>query len=392
MRQIFIFIMVFAFSWTSRAAEPPALKKIDQNGIIIEYLPKIEPLAQKVHEWLSGYLKQHSFDLNRDFFKLKENQSAIIQYISKQLAMEESSQDMIQSMTEFFLKFQNAGSAIPNIRHIQLWLKKDLKHYLDNGGNIPGYKYTPGPDGENQLSMEQDIHQSGSKPDEPIPIQPYLFPLILKSENSDEYFTEAQENLAEMHQQFQQMSSSMAGLIMMLSIQLIIQDEMRPPMRFFNWFTRGAAGYMTAQILNDHVSVDSAKYFLESYSIEPYLKIAPRIHLVKWIGGEKNKQSRESKEEIVKENARCAFSIYEIMGLVQRHGQDCLPKIFADLRKKAPVKKTDDSKKPEEFSGQDLVEDLDLLLNAIQSATGEDFRRRLLQYSQIEDPTRKKDA
>lgn len=392
MSRILSLIIVFAFSWSSHAAETPALKKIDRNGIKIEYLPKIEPLAKQVHGWLSDYLKKNSFDLNQDFLKLKQNQPAIIQYISKQLVMKESSQDMNQIMTEFLMKFQNAGSAIPNIRHIQLWLKDDLKHYLDNGGSIPGYKYTPGPDGENQLSIEQGFNTAGSKPGEPISVQSYLFPLILKSEKKDDYFKESQESLTEMHQQFQRMSSSMAGLMMMLTIQIIIQDEIRPPMQFFNWFTAGAAGYMTGQILNDYVSTDSAKYFIESQSIKPFLKIAPQIHLVKWIGGENKDQPRTTKEEILKK-ARYAFSIFEIMGLVKRHGQDCLPNIFAEIRKTAPFPKNTESKKPEEYSGQDLVTDLDLLLNAIQSATGENFRSRLLQYSQIKDPPQQqKDA
>lgn len=366
------------------SAEPPKLAKIDKNGIVIEYLPKMEPLAKKVHTWLGGHLAKNPFDMNKDLKKLQESQAKITDYLCKQLDRKTPSETLEKTIPELFTKFQNAGNVIPNIRHLHLWNKKDLKDYLDNGGKIPGYSYRPGPEGENELLMEKAVQSSGSEPAKPVAVLSPLFPLILKSPDPDKYYDEAVETLTQMHQQFRKMSSGMAGVILMMSIQSAIQEELRPPMRFFNWFSSGLAGFLTGQILNDFISEETAKNFSESQSIRPFVKIAPQIHLVKWIGSESKDKPKTVQSEILKK-ARYSFSIYEVMRIVGIHGPDSIPKIFAQIHKAAPLdpKKSTKAVDESQFTGEQHAAELEILLTAIETAIGEDFRPRLIQYSQI---------
>ena len=388
---IALFVLLSTFSLTSFAASSTALKKIEGGGVTVECLAKIEPLGKQIHTWLVGHLKKNPFDMNQDFTKLRESQSKIIDYVGEQLAMKNPSDVLKKIIPDIFTKFQNIGNVIPNIRHLQVWTKKDLKEYLDGGGKIPGYSYTPGPDGENELKMEHGYQTSSSAPSEALTVDSPLFPLILKSDEPGKYFDESKETLTDMHKQFERMASGMAGLLMMMSIQPAIQDELRPPMRFFNWFSGGVAGFLTGQILNDFVSESAARNFIESQNIESFVRIAPQIHLVKWIGNDPKDKPKTPQEEILKK-ARYAFSIIEIMGLVQRNGPDCLAKVFAEIKKAAPFDKAKVSQKvsPKDSTGEELVQDLEALLNAIKSVTGENFRRRLLRYSQVSAPSQEK--
>ncbi len=393
MRKHMGFMVFFlALAWFSApaflfSAEPPTLVKIEKNGIIIEYLPKMEPLAKKVHAWLGDHLAKNPFDMNKDLKKMQESQAKIVDYLSKQMDRKTPSETLKKTIPEVFTKFQNAGNVIPNIRHLHLWNKKDLKEYLDNGGKIPGYAYRPGPEGENELLMEKAVQSNGNEPAKALTVQAPLFPLILKSPDPEKYFDEATDTLTQMHQQFQKMSSGMAGVILMMSIQSAVQEELRPPMRFFNWFSSGIAGFLTGQVLNDFISEETAKNYSESQSIRPFVKIAPQVHLVKWIGSEPKDKPKTVQSEILKK-ARYSFSIYEVMRIVGIHGPDSIPKIFAEIHKAAPPDKKKSTKEIDEsqFSGEELAVELEILMKAIETAIGEDFRPRLIQYSRIPLP------
>lgn len=378
-------------SLSSNAAEPPALKKIEKDGIVIEFLPKMEPVAQKIQPWLADYLAKHPFDMNQDQKKLKDNQAKIVDFVSKQLALDKPSEILTRAFPDIFSKFQNIGNVIPDIRRLQLWHKKDLKEYLDGGGSIPGYSYKPGKDGENELKMEQGFRFTVGGQDKVADIQTHLFPLILKGGDPAKYFEEATTTLSDMHLQFQKMEAGMSGLLLMMTFQPAVQTELRPPMRYFNWFTGGVAGYLSGQVLNDFISTSAAKYYIESQSIDSFVRLAPQIHLVKWIGNEPKDKPPAPQDEILKK-ARYAFSILEIMGLVARHNTECIPKIFTEIKKMAPLEKA--KIKPEtplaQIPGQELANELDVLIGAIKAATGEDFRARLVQYSQISTEELKK--
>lgn len=360
----------------SEPAESP-LKRLEKNGVLIEYLPDLESVAKQLQPWILEQIKKTPIDSSQNFKKLIDNQNKIIQFLTKELALKEPTRFMKEELPDMLKNFEAVGKSgsLINIRHIQLWKKEPLKQFLDGGGEIPGYEYTPGKDGENTLTMVQTTQISNNSQSEKT--KSYLFPLILKSTDPKEYLAEAKTGIEKLIKTLSGMSTLSIGIFLNQSIEIAVKSSIQSPISLFNWFTSGVAGHLTPKILETYISKDAAEAFRQSMAIEPFIPISGKLHLVKWVGPGPKEKSPEIEQA---NRIRQAFATFEINKLVNDHGPDTLKKIFEQVHKIAPSASS--KKTQEKLTGEDLASYLEQLMNAIEIATGENFRRRLLFYSQ----------
>ncbi len=378
-----IALLIIAFTLPkafSAKSDIPTLKKITKNGVTVEYLPHLESLAKQIHPWLCQQLKDNPFDYHRDYKKLDDNQSKIITFIEQQLAFNKPSKALTESMNKILHKFQNAGKLFPDFRHTQLWLKDDLKKYLDGGGTIPGYTYTPGPDGQNQLTMGQGFYANDIKDSKPIEFHSPLMPVIIKTNNAEEYLSETKKTIESNIDNISKATFLPLSVLLKSISEMAVQEQSNPPMRLIRWFNSGTAGYLTWRILNDFVSEKTASIYLETINVEPYVKNKHIIQLLHWTGDKAPNEKFDQRQQYIK-NARELFASYEIIELVKRHGPDTIKKVFTELRKLDPYDEEQINSAPKTISGEIVGKNIELIVKAIQKVTGEDIRPRLLEYS-----------
>jgi hypothetical protein len=378
-----IALLIIAFTLPkafSAKSDIPTLKKITKNGVTVEYLPHLESLAKQIHPWLCQKLKDNPFDYHRDYKNLEDNQDEIVKFIEQQLAFDKPSKSLKPSMNKVLHKFQNAGKLFPDFSYIQLWLKDDLKKYLDGGGQIPGYQYTPGPDGHNQLTMGKEFSTSNIKDSKPIEFRSPLMPVILKTNKSTEYLSEAKKTIESNIDNISKATFLPLSVLLKSISEMAVQEQSNPPMRLIRWFNSGTSGYLTWRILKDFVSEKTANIYLETINVEPYIKNKHIIQLVHWTGDKAPNAKLDQRQQYIK-NARELFASYEMIELVKRHGSDTIQKVFTELRKLDPFDEEQIKSAPKTISGELVGKNIELIVKAIQNATGEDIRPRLLEYS-----------
>ncbi|HOJ59215.1 MAG TPA: hypothetical protein PK878_02925 [bacterium] len=375
-----------------QAKELPALRVVDQDGVKIECLPDLLPVAKQLHPWYVNQLKTFPADLNSDIQQLIQNQDKIIGFLTKQMGLNEPSDFMKNHMPAFIAKYLEVGNPAPNPRHIQIWRRDDLKAYLDGGGSIPGYRYIPGKEGENQLIIEKRIaftDKGVTQKDagETVP----LLPVVLKNENRKVDLDTAKAVLTEALDSIRRFAPLLTAACLQTQIEILVQENTYPTLSLIRWFRTGMSGYLTWSALQAFVSQDAAQIYLRTHHTQPFESKKNLVRLVEWIGDEPNDTPGPSPSGApvdALERIRSAFAIREIMELVQRHNADIVPRLFTEIRKHAPSgEELKAAAQPDgKISGKIVIRDLNVLLDAIQTVTGEDFRPRLLQYSPVPAP------
>ncbi len=366
-----------------------SLVALDQGGVKIECVPDLMPMVKQLHPWYVEQLKKYPADLNTDIQRLIKNQEQIVGFLTKQLALAQPSDFMKNDMPKVMAKYLEVGNPAPDLRRLQIWRRDDLKAFLDGGGSIPGYRYIPGPSGDNQLIMEKSISFSEKGDTKKSAVDAPLLPVILKNDKPEDDLEEARAFLTEALNNIPKMPPIMAATCLQTQVEMVIRENIYPSLCLIRWFSAGLGGYLTWMSLKNYVSENAAQIYLETQSIKPFEAKKNLVRLVQWIGEEPKSGADSTQEKNmsvgVLQRVRYAFATYEIMELVKRHNADIIPKLFTEVRKHAPTEEElKAAAQPDgRLSGKIVIRDLNVILDAIQSVTGEDFRPRLLQYSPV---------
>ncbi|MFB3784942.1 MAG: hypothetical protein ACE15F_01095 [bacterium] len=387
-------LALILFSLPGQAKEIPSLAALDQNGVKIECVPDLMPMVKQLHPWYTGQLKKYPENLNTDIQQLIKNQEKIVAFLTQQLALAQPSDFMKNDMPKVMAKYLEVGNPAPDLRHLQIWRRDDLKAFLDGGGSIPGYRYIPGSSGDNQLIMEKSITFSEKGETKKSAVDAPLLPVILKNDKPEDDLEAAKTFLTEALNNIPQMPPIMAATCLQTQLEMVIRENLYPSLCLIRWFSAGLGGYLTWMSLKNYVSENAAQIYLETQSTQPFEGKKHLVRLVQWIGEEPKSATDQTSSSMaagVLQRVRYAFATYEIMELVKRHNPDIIPKLFAEVRKHAPSEEElKAAAQPDgKISGKIVIRDLNVILDAIQSVTGEDFRPRLLQYSPVPAPIEK---
>ena len=355
-------VLVFLSLSTFALAEPD-LARLDKDNVIVEYPPDKKDLAVQIHEWLVQWLKDNGAIPQDDIKRFTDNQDEILAFVAKQLAMEKPGRALQNIFQQLIKAAPILAQKLPNQNHYILFERKALIERLENGEGIPGYTYDPETDKfayAVEGSADEDIDPD-SKPD--------FVPICYEDEKDDLSFSQARQRIEDM---MRGINSSISALLVMgvrQSCDIGITYDLRINGPQLRWFSAGVSYYICSLITQEYTSARISDEILKKTRTEPYLDIKKQVKILSW------RPSKEEKSEADQrlENARQAFAFQEIKGLVDRHGEDVLPKIFTELRKYAESREGVPDNQP-------LITSNAPIMDAIQTVTGENFRERLLAY------------
>ncbi|HPO07155.1 MAG TPA: hypothetical protein PLZ55_00700 [bacterium] len=352
----------------SPVSATPEFQRLERDGIIIEYPPEWRDLAEKTHEWIVQNATGTEFTSPEDISQ--EKQEEILQFIAEQVAFEAPTEIMRKAWDKMREASEKFVSLFPTPKHIRLWQKEDILRYLEDGGEVPGCRY----DREQRaLFMEVQVESNKGGITEASPALGPI-PFILTG-HGEGLFEELQPKL-------QEMLDTSLPLSLVLPIHesaqfsIIVDHHIMGPDR--RWFCEGVSSYLTTAALGKCVSQEFAKFLIDKFNIDKYQDMTGQVNLVTWKPDRDSGERPRPEDEKLNE-AHAAYATHEIMGLVNRHGEEIIPKIFKRLREiPLPEVSPDENRPP--------IRDMGTVYDVIEEVTGENFRARLLLYFEKEPP------
>ncbi len=327
----------------------PRTASLEDRGIYIEYPPVWAPLVRQFHPWLYERLaKLADWRPEDDLIKLHRNRDKVAAYAAKQLGVPGQPRAMMAYMTQMERLVGKACSAIPNPRRIRLWRRSQLIAYLAAGGQLEGYLY----DGKrNVVSFIGQFAEGGGADTK----QPGLVPIVLRQTAGPPLLAEAKKRTDRFLSGVRRVVPRLIASAVNSSIRVGIRRDLRVQAPHDAWLVAGAADYLTCAALRRYVSGDIASQYLRVLDVRSYPGLRNRVKLAAW--------SMKPDEVAMPADrlgmAREAFAMAEVMRLLDRHGEDTLAKVFAELRK------TGNTTSPT------------AVVDAVKKVTGEDVTSRL---------------
>ncbi|MFH1744363.1 MAG: hypothetical protein ABIH23_35620 [bacterium] len=366
-------LLVMAF--LSFAAAGPQTERLEKDGIAIEYPPEWKAVAEEIQPWLSERLAELGVGSREDMFRLRERQENILAFVSQQLALKEPGEAMKNMWGQALQVIDKLSASFPDLRELRLWEKNELIRYLDGGGDLPGYEYDRETD-RFQFAVFAEYKESQNKtPSQSVP----AVPILLTKETDEERVEQAKEKINAISGSFAELAATLVpSLAIMPTTEASILGDLRVRVAHSGWFSHGVSNYITWAVLKRFFSESSAENMLRTFDTEPYLDMKQKVNLEDWLAFGPSLEPETEWEKRLEE-ARLAFATHEIMGLVQRHGEEVIPKICTEIQKAtAGTPNETGSGKTKIF-----VEDMSTVLDIVDRITGEDFRKRLSEYSEL---------
>ena len=137
------------------------------------------------------------------------------------------------------------------------------------------------------------------------------------------------------------------------SVRVGIRADLRLRLPNDAWWVNGAAQYIAWQSLRRCSTGAVVAQFAKQRDTRAHVAMKSRVNLASWSDG----PAPSTTEDRALASARMAFAFEEVKGLVSRHGQQALPRIFVELQSSAKMKEAPES----------------AVLDAIRKVTGEDM-------------------
>lgn len=191
-----------------------------------------------------------------------------------------------------------------------------IKDYLRQGGTLPHFTYDKQAD---EVAYEMRFFTTSSS--EPAPFE-LVFPL-----DPNTVSTEVTGGVFElMSFALKQM---MKPVLIHEAAEVTLIYEMNSPDWYRRWFTDGFANVVVYQVLCELYSQKEAEEYAEAFSAKPYEDIRSQINLRYWMAMEYEFLDMDEVVEAESriKQARYNYATEEAMGLMKRHGSDCLKKI-----------------------------------------------------------------
>lgn len=194
--------------------------------------------------------------------------------------------------------------------------KNLIKDYLRQGGTLPHFTYDKQAD-----EAGYEIRFFSTSSSEPAPFE-MVFPL-----DPNTVSTEVTGGVFElMSFALRQM---MSPVLIHEAAEVTLIYEMNSSDWYRRWFTDGFANVVVCQVLEELYSQKEAQEYAELFSAKPYADIQKQINLRYWMAMEYEfldmNDVLETESRI--KQARYNYATEEALGLIQRHGADCLKKI-----------------------------------------------------------------
>jgi hypothetical protein len=225
---------------------------------------------------------------------------------------------------------------------------ENLKAHMRHGGSLPSVNYNAKAD-----TASVDVQIDGAQ-NRTAPIPPFTFPL-----GSDRSAKDLTEVLNTMLLGAGGSEPQILPFVIHEVAEVTLVREVRFSTVHRRWFCDGVAEVVTLKTLR-RLGKDEAA---EDHYRDPqaHAKWRDRANLRYWLAVEHEIEAPLEHEESLTD-ARYAFAAHEVKRWTDRHGEAVISKIVNQLAEKQPVSQ-------------------DALLEAVQSVTGTDMRKRLARYN-----------
>ena len=368
-------IMLIGMPATLFAQPEAPLQTSRHEDITVHALEDLQPIADSFAQWAyqasqeAGFYQQNFVEL------LEDNREWMLGELASLLGYETPPAGMRERFDTFLLStIENTAGGVIDLRTIQLWRPDPLKAFLNGGGEIPGYEFTPGPDGENQLTINKEwqLNQSTPSPQEERP--PAV--IILKGEEGQPPLEEAQERYANMGRGIGFMSAQFTTMAIQLYSYIFIAQSMPPAHRTWQWFPAGVATRYADAVVHELFSPNVRQQFDLFFSPQRFQRQKGNVRLAEWFDEAGNFSPNLENPLTV---ARTTYALAEIKGLQQRHGDAIIPQLMQALREKRPEPDPDQAQST--YTQTEMQQAATELNQLIEEITGDNMQERLQVYS-----------
>jgi hypothetical protein len=270
--------------------------------------------------------------------------------------LEAAHEKIVAGLTEI------ASSLFPAEPAFYLMRQPTIKDYMRKGGSLPDFSYDKETDMVTyRWKFFTTSEAAGEKPE-------FTFPVA-----SVETFESDVKKIFQAISLMQEMLATSLTIHEIAETSIVRRLKTGAPR--IRWFADGFANVVTYEILRTHFGQSRAEELLKGYDSKQYSDLKDQINLQYWmisnynLGSATNPFPLEVEKRL--ELARYSYALDEAKHLVDAHGIGCLRKItdlFAAKTKGFHVLRS---------------ESIDDLYAAVQEVTGEDVKKRLLQYQRF---------
>ena len=333
------------------------------KGIRVDYHPDVEHIVDGLAD---ATLSADPSNPVAGAVAAKEHQDAALMLLAQSLSLEAPGKHMTKAYNKIADGFAHVLRCLPNPQHVRIWKIDEFKTFAGSGKVLIGWNVDVEGD-KIEFKLDTTSEEKVVIPD-PMPI------LVDPSAPTSETITKAVERIRKLQDLKQQLPTF--GLLLHEVAEVGIVKDVGVGGSRRRWFADGVANYLAWVALKEFATPAEAEAFLSAYATAPYSDLEDNVELGSWLAMEAAPKPRTTKDKRL-EDARYAFATREIFELFDRNGDDVIPRIFAELSKTTDVV----SLKLRPSITSTKTHDIDTVLDAIQSVTGEDFRARLRRYT-----------
>jgi len=349
--------------------------RLRAGGATIEYSNELEAVAREIAPWVAARREKSVAGGLYPYVLLKNaNREDVLSFIADRLGVAEPGEYMRIAYREMLEMHGRDGVPAYNFNRLRLWTREELIDFLEAGGDLGDYSFNPA---TNKFSARGKVGLRIRSPEmaetmSAISVQPPgILPILVLPESGGTQ-VEAAKRKIDGYLRIMETLFTGAAFHEIAEIAMLAEIGICGERR--RWFLEGVANYVAITGMRKFVSERAALDYLRSFDVRQYQALKRRAALAKWVWVPRQVTgSARTPEEAALTYARYAYATHEIMGLVERHGEDVIPRVFAELRSAKPG--------PVGPFGKPLVT-IDVVLDAIEAVTGEDFRKRLAVYEE----------
>jgi hypothetical protein len=337
--------------WSAEMAPLPPRLEREMGEIIIEYSAGDEAYVDAFAAAFPNRPREQQTSATesqmRSVTMLEQRRAEFLQYLAAQLAMKEPSGKMAEgydNFTRLFRTLQMTDTGAP--KRYALWRKPELIARLKRGETIPSFKLAEadqvefvfnfevsGVTEESDENLAQKWRGIWDQITMPVPI----------AKNSDSTpaadiaaaLKEHDEMLAAIRQ-MRMMENVSPFLVLHEATEMAIVDR-HITSADRRWFCDGVANYVAFKALEKQFGSEVAKrYYDLDAELTKFASERPHIDLEKWPAAENEKKVGYAKKL---STANYAYATKVIADVCAKHGDDILPKLFAQIAR-TPKEKT----------------------------------------------------
>lgn len=340
MTRLLRFLFVIAAGASLLAAATPRLQRLARNvdGVVIEYSPGDEAYVDELVRRLADIrsLPTVKAPAGGELEMLEAQRASYLAAVASTLGLSAPTAEMTSFWPKFTDLFRTMGrltaDPVASARRYQLWRRPELIDRLQAGEKIPGFSLG-GPSG---LIFHLDFNFASPAEaaefwrNHPLPIAIGAGPAPADD------ITAGVQKLRALSGSFSNGGGRTFLMLHEMTEVGIVWHYIGSPDR--RWFCDGMANYVAWKTLRDKLGAAEAKkiYDLEA-ELKKYRAEAALVDLEKWPAAE-NMGQANYREDI--NTANYAFATQVIARVCAKHGDDLLPRWFAEIGKTPHAKTT----------------------------------------------------